>query len=84
MRILDRLRDEYGMARDFFYTRFSLKKAWKKTKYEMKEMIVMNDLRFYNYSKQRTYTEKPKWERWDTKFLFVHIMLSTLLIVFGR
>ena len=59
IKILDRLRDEYGMARDFFYTRFSLKKSWKKTKYEMKELIIMNDLRFYNYSNKRTYTEKP-------------------------
>lgn len=84
MRILDRLRDEYGMARDFFYTRFSLKKAWKKTKYEMREIIIMNDLRFYNYSKRRTYTEKPRWERWDTKYLFCHIVLFILLFVFGR
>jgi len=84
MKILDRLRDEYGMARDFFYTRFSFKKAWKKTKYEMKEMIVMNDLRFYNYSKRRTYTEKPRWERWDTKYLFCHLIIFVLLFVFGR
>lgn len=84
IKILDRLRDEYGMARDFFYTRFSLKKSWKKTKYEMKELIIMNDLRFYNYSNKRTYTEKPRWERWDIKYLFFHIVLSTLLFIFGR
>lgn len=84
MRILDRLRDEYGMARDFFYIRFTLKKAWKKTKYEMKELITMNDLRFYNFSNKRTYVEKPRWESWDTKYLFVHIVLGVLFYIYGR
>ncbi len=84
MRILDRLRDEYGMARDFFYLRFTFKKAWKKTKYEMKDLITMNDLRFYNYSKDRTYTEKPKWERWDTKYLLVHMLILIVFYAFGR
>lgn len=84
MRILDRLRDEYGMARDFFYLRFTLKKAWRKTKYEMKELIMMNDLRFYNFSKKRTYVEKPHWESWDTKYLFIHITLGVLFYIYGR
>lgn len=84
MRILDRLRDEYGMVRDFFYMKFTLKKAWKKTKYEMKDLIMMNDLRFYNYSKNRAYTEKPKWEKWDTKYLLVHILVLIVFYICGR
>lgn len=84
MRILDRLRDEYGMANDFFYFRFSLVKSWKKTRYEMKELITMNNLRFYNYSKQRTYVEKPTWEKWDTKYLLFHIAVLIFFVVYGR
>lgn len=82
--IFDRLRDEYGMAKDSFYIRFSFKKAWKKTKYEMKEFIMMNDLRFYSYSKERTYIEKTTWERWDTKYLLFHILILAITIVLGR
>ena len=82
--IFDRLRDEYGMAKDFFYIRFSFKKAWKKTRYEMKEFIMMNDLRFYNYSKERTYIEKITWERWDTKYLLFHILIFIVTFLLGR
>lgn len=82
--IFDRLRDEYGMAKDSFYIWFSFKKAWKKTKYEMKEFIMMNDLRFYSYSKERTYIEKITWESWDTKYLLFHILILAVTIVLGR
>lgn len=84
VKILDRLRDEYGMVRDLFYIRYSLRKAWKKTKYEMRELIQMNNLRFYNFSKQRTYVEKPKWESWDTKYLLIHLVFTVLICIYGR
>ncbi len=84
MKILERLREEYGMARDFFYIGFTIKKAWKKTKYEMKEIITMNDLRFYNFSKQRSYIEKPRWESWDSKYLFIHLTITIVLLIYGR
>ncbi len=84
MKVLDRLREEYGMRKDFFYFRFSLKKAWKKSKYEMEDLITMNTIRFYNYSKKRTYVEKPTWERWDTKYLLFHIMIFAVIYLYGR
>lgn len=84
MKVLDRLREEYGMRKDLFYFCFSLKKAWKKSKYEMNDLITMNSIRFYNYSKKRTYVEKPTWERWDTKYLLFHIMIFIVIYMYGR
>ena len=50
----------------------------------MKEFIMMNDLRFYNYSKERTYIEKITWERWDTKYLLFHILIFIVTFLLGR
>ena len=82
-KVLGILRDEYGIKKDWFYLKFSWKKAYQKTKYEMKEFMTMNNLRFYNYSSSRTYLEKPTWERWDTGYVLFHILLLIFIIIYG-
>ena len=82
-KVLGVLRNEYGIKKDWFYLKFSWKKAYHKTKYEMKEFLTMNNLRFYNYSSKRTYLDKPTWERWDTGYLLFHILLLAFIIIYG-
>ena len=80
---LELLRNEYGIKKDWFYFRFSWKKAYQKTKYEMEEFMNMNNLRFYNLSSKRTYLEKPTWERWDTGYVLFHVLLLVFIIIYG-
>ena len=80
---LSKLRDEYGIKKDWFYFKFSWKKAYQKTKYEMSEFLIMNNLRFYNLSSKRTYLEKPTWERWDTLYVLFHILLLVFITIYG-
>ncbi len=82
-KILNKLRDEYGIASDSYYLQFSLKKAYEKTKHEMAELMLVNQLRFYNYSSKRTYLERPTWERWDNSYLLFHIILLIFIIIYG-
>lgn len=82
-KVLGKLRDEYGIKNDWFYIRFSWKKAYLKTKHEMNELMIINNLRFYNYSSKRTYLERPTWERWDSGYLFFHLLLLIFSIVYG-
>ena len=72
-KVLGVLRNEYGIKKDWFYLKFSWKKAYHKTKYEMKEFLTMNNLRFYNYSSKR----------WDTGYLLFHILLLAFIIIYG-
>lgn len=82
-KVLGILRDEYGIKKDWFYFKFSWKKAYQKTKYEMEEFIAMNNLRFYNFSSKRSYLERPTWERWDTGYVFFHLLLLIFIILYG-
>lgn len=82
-KVLSKLRDEYGIKKDLFYFKFSWKKAYQRTKYEMKEFLTMNNLRFYNLSSKRTYVEQPTWERWDTGYVLFHILLLIFIIIYG-
>lgn len=78
-----KLWDEYGLKKDSFYYKFTWKKAYHKTKHEMKEFIVMNDLRFYNSSPNRTYLERPTWERWDSGYVLFHLLILLFIIIYG-
>ena len=82
-KVLSKLRDEYGIHNDWFYIRFSWKKAYLKTKHEMNELMIINNLRFYNYSSKRTYLERPTWERWDSGYLLFHLSVLVFSIVYG-
>ncbi len=83
MRLLDNLREDYAIEKDFFYIRFSLKKAYAKTKHEIRDLMEINQLRFYNYTSKRTYIEKPTWEKWDTNYLLFHIAVLVFMIIYG-
>lgn len=78
-----KLWNEYGLKKDSFYYKFTWKKAYHKTKHEMKEFITMNDLRFYNYSSSRTYLERPTWESWDSGYVLFHLLILLFIIIYG-
>ena len=82
-KLLGRLKDEYGIKNDWFFVKFRWKKAKSKTKNEMNEFITMNSLRFYNYSSNRTYIEKPTWERWDSHYVIAHVIMFVFIIIYG-
>ncbi|HIT21558.1 MAG TPA: hypothetical protein IAB56_01115 [Candidatus Scybalousia intestinigallinarum] len=83
MKLLDNLREDYAIEKDFFYIRFSLKKALAKTKHEIHDLMEINELRFYNYTSKRTYIERPTWEKWDTNYLLFHIAVLIFAIIYG-
>ena len=83
MKLLDNLREDYAIEKDFFYLRFSLKKALAKTKHEIHDLMEINELRFYNYTSKRTYIERPSWEKWDTNYLLFHIAVFVFAIIYG-
>ena len=56
----------------------------EKTKAELKDLMEINKLRFYNYSKERTYIEKPTWESWDTNYIVSHLIILLLTLFYGR
>lgn len=78
------LKDDYGIKINFEFIRFIFKKTYQKTKMELRSLMEINKLRFYNYSKDRTYIEKPTWESWDTNFLVSHLIIFLLTIFYGR
>lgn len=78
------LKDDYGLTCNVKFICFMIKKAYYKTKNQMKEFIQTNKLRFYNDSKNRTYVEKPTWESWDTNYLIIHIIIFLLTCFYGR
>lgn len=78
------LKDDYGLNYNMKFIHFIIKKAYHKTKEQMKDFIQTNKLRFYNDSKNRTYVEKPTWESWDTNYLIIHIIIFLLTCFYGR
>jgi len=78
------LKDDYGLKCNMKFICFMIKKAYNKTKEQMREFIQVNKLRFYNDSKNRTYVEKPTWESWDTSYLIVHIIILLITCFYGR
>ncbi|MBE6147308.1 MAG: hypothetical protein E7168_03115 [Firmicutes bacterium] len=81
--LMNNLREDYAMAKDWDYRKFAFKKAYQKTKYEIKELMMVHEIRFYNYSSSRTYIEKKEWESWDTKYLVFHILLFIFILIYG-
>lgn len=83
-RKLNNLIDEYGLIKNYETIKFLHKKAYIKAKNEIEEVINIINLRFYNYSKERTYIDKPTWERWDNKYILVFLIILLFVIVYGR
>ena len=78
------LKDDYSMKLDYNFIKFIIQKSYQKTKAELKDLMEINNLRFYNYSKQRTYVEKPTWESWDTNYIVSHLIILLLTLFYGR
>lgn len=78
------LKDDYGLKINFQFIKFIVRKSYQKTKLELKNLMEVNKLRFYNYSKERTYIEKPTWESWDTNYLVSHLIIFLLTLFYGR
>ncbi len=76
-----KLRDNYGFRNTLGSYFFILRMSYRRTKEEIKELIIVNNLRFYNNSKKRTYLEKPKWEIWDTCYFLIHFFVCLVIIV---
>ena len=78
------LKDDYGIKIDYRFLKFIIQKTYHKTKLELRNLMEINKLRFYNYSKERTYIEKPTWESWDNNYLVSHLIIFLLTIFYGR
>ena len=81
---IEDLRKDYDIKKDWYYKDFAFKQAYLKTKEDLKELMVINEFRFYNFSNQRTYIEKVVFEYWDSMYLISHILLLVFIVVYGR
>ena len=78
------LKDDYLIKLDFKFLYFIIKESYKKAKAARGEFVVINSMRFYNYSEKRTYIEKITWESWDNTYLISHIIILVLTFFYGR
>lgn len=78
------LKDDYLIKLDLNFLSFIIKESYKKAKISKKEFVVVNSMRFYNYSTKRTYIEKITWESWDNTYLVSHIIILILTFFYGR
>lgn len=78
------LKDDYLIKLDFKFLYFIIKESYKKAKGARREFVVINSMRFYNYSEKRTYIEKITWESWDNTYLISHIIILVLTFFYGR
>ncbi|MDD3241309.1 MAG: hypothetical protein PHQ64_00815 [Bacilli bacterium] len=79
-----KLKKEYGFKGSIHSYRYMISMSYRKTKQEIKELIIVNNLRFYNISDRRTYLEDNKLEIWDMCYLFIHFVVFIILIFVGR
>lgn len=78
------LKEDYGMKLNLKFVWFITKKSYQKTKDQLNELMQINKLRFYNYSKNRTYIEKTSWESWNNNYLFCHVIIILITFFYGR
>lgn len=78
------LRKSYGFSPSLWYTKFSLENANKLTIIKIKELVKINEIRFYNYHSKKTYLEKIKFESWDYIYLSIHTLLVIISILARR
>lgn len=79
-----KLKKEYGFKGNIKSYKYMISMSYRKTKQEIKELIIVNNLRFYNISDKRTYLEDNKLEVWDLCYLFIHFVVLIILIFVGR
>lgn len=78
------LKDDYHLDNNTKLIKFLIRQSYQKTKNNMQEFMQIYQLRFYNYSKNRTYIEKNNWESWDTNYVMLHIIFILLVCFYGR
>ena len=78
------LRKNYQMKFSMKWLIFSIQNSYWKTKKDMKDFLEIYQLRFYHYSNNRTYINKPVWENWDMNYLFSHVIIFFLTFFYGR
>lgn len=79
-----KLKKEYGFKGNIKSYKYMISMTYRKTKQEIKELIIVNNLRFYNISDRRTYLEDNKLEVWDLCYLFIHFIIFIILVFLGR
>ena len=78
------LKDEYGIKVTPRFLMFVIKESYLKAKLSKESFIEINNQRFYNYSRTRTYMENITWESWDSNYLLCHILVLAITIFYGR
>lgn len=78
------LKDDYLIKLSPKFLLFIIKESYLKAKASKKEFVVVNSMRFYNYSEKRTYIEKVTWESWDNTYLISHVIIFILTFFYGR
>lgn len=75
------LENEYAFQLSY---RYKVHKANKLTRSKTRELIKINEIRFYNYYNKKTYLEKIEFESWDYMYLIIHIILLTISVIIRR
>lgn len=78
------LKDDYEMKIDIKFLIFIIRQSYIKAKLTKEEFLEINNMRFYNYSGNRTYMEKNTWESWDTTYLVCHVLITLIIFIYGR
>ena len=78
------LKDDYAIKLTPKFLIFIIKESYIKAKNSKCDFIETNDIRFYNFLKERTYIEKITWESFDTSYLICHIIILIITLVYGR
>lgn len=78
------LRIEYGFSSSCWYTGYTIKQAHQLTLRKIKELVKINEIRFYNYYNKKTYLEQIKFESWDYLYIIIHIILIIISLLIRR
>ena len=78
------LRNDYGLRLTPSFLIFIIKQSFIKASLRKNDFLEINNERFYNYTKTRTYMEQITWESWDTTYLICHMLIVIITIFYGR
>lgn len=81
---IDSVRKNYGLNEKKNYYMNLLKRVFRISVSELKEIVLLHKLRLYNCKKERTFVDEVHWEKWDTSYLCVHILFFLVVAVWGR
>lgn len=83
-RRIENIRKSYGLEKNSEFFKRLWKQAFFQTKTDVKELMMIHKMRFYNTYPKRTYLEKEKWELWDVYYLMSHVLLLIFSTIIGR